>query len=178
MNADFVEGAQFYIESGQRGSFKMYDLADLKAPKIEGKEGLNRLFAFWRDEKDGFFAVLPFYEKESPVFEIYKANDKPDKLEFDMVGEYFSKLGNPEDISDSMAKAQFIVDGNIAYITRDVEKDGTKYYLEVVDLSDPAKPSQIGHYQTAASITGIAVNGNLVYVCAKNKLYVFLMYRA
>ncbi|MEW6202077.1 MAG: hypothetical protein AB1546_08890 [bacterium] len=177
-NAEIVEGDQFYIEYGKMGSFKLYDLSDLTAPKIEGKGGLLRLFASWRSAKDGFFAALPFYEKKSPVFEIYKAGGKPDNPEMDMVGEYISKFGDPADIYESTSKTQFIVDGNIAYIAHDVEKDGTKYYLELVDLSDPAKPSLIGYFQTPDQITSIAVNGSLVYVCAKNKLYVFLMYRA
>ncbi|MBU4445111.1 hypothetical protein KJ656_08530 [bacterium] len=53
------------------------------------------------------------------------------------------------------------VSGNIAYF-------GNGGYLEVVDISDPANPNELGKVLTPSAVSGVAVSGSYAYVANRD----------
>ncbi|MBC8254828.1 MAG: hypothetical protein H8E35_12500 [Ardenticatenia bacterium] len=67
------------------------------------------------------------------------------------------------DISDSMHPA-FVGQTGVLPGSVSAVADGTNGGLRVVDVSDPASPSELGFYYTPGSAAAVAVSGSMAYV--------------
>ncbi|MBI4325006.1 MAG: hypothetical protein HY674_07045 [Chloroflexi bacterium] len=78
---------------------------------------------------------------------------------------------NPERVggADIFQASGVVVSGTYAYVVKDAQWDSTTWQyidgwsLEIVDVSDPARPVLVRSYETAGVVVDVAVSGNHAY---------------